>query len=96
MQAKSDRKSGRRVLSRRDFIRGAGLAGLGASLAAAGCQPKTVVVEKVVTQVVTEKVKETVIVAGTPEVVEKEVTKVVEKEVTRVVEKEVTPVAPEK
>jgi multiple sugar transport system substrate-binding protein len=47
-----------------------------------------VIVDRVVTQVVTEKVKETVIVEGTPQVVEKEVTKVVEKEVTKVVEVE--------
>jgi peptide/nickel transport system substrate-binding protein len=42
--------------------------------------PEVVEVEKVVTQVVKETVKETVIVEGTPEVVEKEVTKVVEVE----------------
>lgn len=52
-------------------------------------EPQVVEVEKVVTQIVMETVKETVIVAGTPEVVEKEVTKVVEVEV----EKEVTPTA---
>ena len=40
-------------------------------------------------EIVTQIVKETIIVAGTPQVVEKEVTKVVEKEVTKVVEKEV-------
>lgn len=56
-------------LSRRDFLRGAGLAGLGATLAAAGCQPKTVVVEK--EKVVTQVVKETVVVEGTPKVIEK-------------------------
>ena len=48
------------------------------------CQPKTVFVdrevEKVVTQVVTEKIKETVIVEGESKVVEKEVTKIVEVE----------------
>jgi peptide/nickel transport system substrate-binding protein len=57
----------------------------------AGCAtPAPEVVEKVVTQVI----KETVIVEGTPQVVEKEVTKVIEKEVTKVVEVEV-PVEPE-
>jgi multiple sugar transport system substrate-binding protein len=67
-------------LSRRKFLRGAAFAAVGA--AAAACQPKTVIVteEKVVTQVVKETVKETVIVEGTPQVVEKEVTKVVEKQ----------------
>ena len=56
-----------------------GLAAGGAALAA--CQPKTVIVK--------ETVKETVIVEGTPKVVEKEVEKVVEKVVkqTVVVEK---------
>jgi multiple sugar transport system substrate-binding protein len=68
----------KRKLSRRSFIRGAAIAAAGA--AAAACQPKTVVVEKVVTQVVQETVKETVIVEGTPKVIEKEVTKVVEVE----------------
>jgi multiple sugar transport system substrate-binding protein len=69
-----------RKLSRRKFLSGAALAAAGA--AAAACQPKTVIVteEKVVTQVVKETVKETVIVEGTPQVVEKEVTKIVEKE----------------
>jgi len=47
--------------------------------------PEVQVVEKIITQVVKETVKETVIVEGTPQVVEKEVTKVVE------VEKLVTP-----
>jgi multiple sugar transport system substrate-binding protein len=97
MRSRSERQKGQRALSRRDFLRGAGLAGLGAALAAAGCQPKTVVVEKVVTQVVKETVKETVVVAGTPQVVEKEVTKIVEKQVEKEVEKVITatPVAPE-
>ena len=60
-------------------------------LALAACRPQTVIVERqvkvtqIVTQVVKEMVKETVVVAGTPKVVEKEVTKVVE------VEKMVTP-----
>jgi multiple sugar transport system substrate-binding protein len=45
-------------LSRRDFLRGAGLTGLGLTLAAAGCQPKTVIVEKEVEKIV----KETVVV----------------------------------
>ena len=43
---------------------------------------KEVEVEKVVTEIVKETVKETVVVAGTPKVVEKEVTKVVQVEVT--------------
>jgi arabinosaccharide transport system substrate-binding protein len=50
----------KKQLSRRDFLRGAGLAGLG--LAAAACQPKTVVVEKEVEKEVTKVVKETVVV----------------------------------
>ena len=70
-------------LSRRDFLRMFG--GLAASTLAAGCAPKTVIVEKevekVVTQIVKETVKETVIVEGTPKVLEKEVTKVVQQEV---------------
>ena len=49
-------------LSRRQMLRGLGLVAVGA--AAAACQPKTVVVK--------ETVKETVIVEGTPKVVEKE------------------------
>lgn len=67
-------------LSRRHFLRSAALAAAGA--AAAACAPKTVVVEKekVVTQVVKETVKETVIVEGEAQVVEKEVTKVIEVE----------------
>ncbi|MBN1642776.1 MAG: peptide-binding protein [Anaerolineae bacterium] len=58
------------------------------ALALAACQPQTVIVERevkvteIVTQVVTEKVQETVVVAGTPQVVEREVTKVVETVVT--------------
>ena len=69
----------KKSLSRRAFLKAAGLGAAGGILVA--CQPKTVIVEKevekVVTQVVKETVKETVIVAGTPKVVEKEVTKVV-------------------
>jgi multiple sugar transport system substrate-binding protein len=57
-----------RELSRRDFLRDAALAGLGVTLAATGCQPKTVVVETT-PKVVEKTVKETVIVE-----VEKEVT----------------------
>ena len=46
-------------LSRREFLRGAGLAGVGLALTAVGCQPKTVMVEKEVTTVVEkEKLKE--------------------------------------
>lgn len=41
-------------------------------------EPEVVEVEKVVTQIVEEKVVETVIVEGTPQIVEKEVTKIVE------------------
>ena len=82
-------------MSRRQMLRGLGLAAVGA--AAAACQPKTVIIketvevekEKIVTQVVTQVVeveKEvTKIVAGTS-VVEKVVeTKVVEKVVEKVV-----------
>ena len=35
-----------RKLNRREFLKGVGLASVGLGLAAAGCQPKTVVVEK--------------------------------------------------
>lgn len=73
-------------LSRRSFLRLAAGVATGALLAA--CAPKvvkeTVVVEK--EKLVTEVVKETVVVAGTPKVVEKEVTKVVEKVVEKKVE----------
>ena len=73
--------SGKRM-SRRQLLKALGLAAAG--VAAAACQPKTVIVEKekVITQVVKETVKETVVVEGTPKVVEKQVTKVVEKVVT--------------
>jgi peptide/nickel transport system substrate-binding protein len=51
------------------------------SLLLAACgEPEVVEVEKVVTEIVKETVKETVIVAGTAQVVEKEVTSVVEVE----------------
>jgi len=79
-------------MARRDFLTLAGLATAGTALAA--CQPKIVEVTKVVEKVV----KETVMVAGTPQVVEKVVKETVvvkeevEKEVTKVVEKEVTKV----
>jgi multiple sugar transport system substrate-binding protein len=46
----------KKQLSRRDFLRGAGVAGIGGALAAAGCQPQTVVVEKEVTTVVEKEV----------------------------------------
>jgi multiple sugar transport system substrate-binding protein len=62
-------------LSRRDVLRLAGVASIGAALSA--CAPKVVEVTRVVTE--KEVVKETVVVEGTPQVVEKEVTKVVEK-----------------
>lgn len=71
-----------RKLSRRRFLSGLGVTAAGAALAA--CQPKTVVVEKEVEKEVTkvvevEKVvKETVIVEGTPKVVEKTVKETVE------------------
>jgi len=72
-------------LNRRRFLRLAALGAVG--VAAAACAAPT---PEVVERVVKEVVKETVIVAGTPQVVEKEVTKVVKEEVTKVVEKEVT------
>ncbi len=55
-----------------------------ALLVLGACQPQTIIVEKQVpvTQIVKETVKETVVVAGTPQVVEKEVTKVIEKMIT--------------
>jgi len=63
------------------------MGGLGSMVAfLAACQPRVVEVEKEVTKIVKEVVKETVIVKGTPEVVEKVVTKVVE--VTPVVKAE--------
>ena len=48
------------------------------TMALAACQPQTIVVEKqvMVTQIVKETVKETVIVKGTPQVVEKSAVKV--------------------
>ena len=55
-------------------LRMGGLGGLVAFLAA--CQPK--VVEKEVTKVIKEMVKEMVIVEGTPQVVEKEVARIIE------------------
>jgi len=70
----------KRMLRRRDFLRLAAGAATGAMLAA--CQPKVVevtkIVEKPVEKIVKEVVKETIIVAGTPKVVEKEITRVVE------------------
>jgi peptide/nickel transport system substrate-binding protein len=74
-------KESKSKLGRRDFLRAAALAAAGA--AAIACQPKTVIVEKEkeVTRVVKETVKETVVVAGTPQIVEKEVTKVVKETV---------------
>ena len=66
-----------KTFKRRDFIRAAAVAATG--VLAAACQPKVVEVEKVV--------KETVIVAGTPQVVEKTVKEVVKE--TVVVEKKV-------
>ena len=60
-----------KALSRREFLKGIGLAAGGAALAA--CQPQTVIVK--------ETVKETVIVEGTPKVVEREVEKIVKETV---------------
>lgn len=58
-----------------------GLAMLGLVLVACSTPtPEVVEVEKVVTQIVKETVKETVVVEGTPQVVEKEVTRIVEVE----------------
>jgi multiple sugar transport system substrate-binding protein len=77
-------------LSRRKFLAGLGIAAAGS--AAAACQPKTIIVketvevEKEITTVVKQVVKETVMVEGTPQVVEKEVTRVIEKVSTPVPE----------
>ena len=79
---------GSKALSRRAFLRGLAVSTSGIGMAVlAGCKPQVVEVTKIVKEVV----KETVIVAGTPKVVEKEVTKIIEKkvEVTKVVEKKV-------
>ena len=62
--------SGKNYVTRRDFVRLSGLAA--AATLAAACQPKVVEVEKVV--------KETVMVAGTPQVVEKVVKETVQVE----------------
>lgn len=51
-----------------------------ALLALSACTVEPEIVEKVVTQIVVETVKEEVIVEGTPQVVEKEVTRVVEEQ----------------
>jgi multiple sugar transport system substrate-binding protein len=59
-------------LSRRGFLAGAA-AGLAGALLAA-CQPNVVEVTKVVEKQVTQVIKETVMVAGTPQVVEKVIT----------------------
>jgi multiple sugar transport system substrate-binding protein len=75
--------------SRRDFLRTGFLAAAGAALA--GCAtptPQVIEKEKVVTQIV----KETVVVEGTPQVVEKEVTKVVKETVEKIVEVTAAPV----
>jgi len=67
-----------RRMTRRELLRVGGLGSMVAFLAA--CQPKVVekIVEKEVTKVVKEVVKETIIVEGTPQVVEKEVTRIIE------------------
>ena len=62
-----------RQCTRRELLRYFGLAGSAAVLAA--CQPKVVEVTKIVEKEVEKVVKETVIVAGTPKVVEKVVKK---------------------
>jgi multiple sugar transport system substrate-binding protein len=75
-------------INRRDFLRMAG--GLAAGTALAACAPQTVIVEKevqvertvVVEKEVEKVVKETVIVEGTPKVVEKTVTEIVQEVVT--------------
>lgn len=66
------------TFSRRSLLKMSGLAIMGTLLAA--CQPKIVEVTKIVEKekVVEKVVKETVVVAGTPQVVQKEVTKIVE------------------
>jgi ABC-type glycerol-3-phosphate transport system substrate-binding protein len=79
-------------LSRRQMLKLVGLGAAGAALAA--CQPQTVIVKETVevekqvevTKVVKQVVKETVVVEGTPKVVEKEVTRVIEKVATPVPE----------
>jgi multiple sugar transport system substrate-binding protein len=78
----------KKQMNRRDFLRMAG--GLAAGVALSACQPKTVIVEvekEVEKTVIVEKevekvVKETVIVEGTPKVVEKTVKEVVQEVVT--------------
>jgi len=67
-----------RKVTRRELLRSVALTGSVALVAA--CQPKTVEIEKEVTKIVKEVVKETVIIEGTPKVIEKEVTRIVEKE----------------
>jgi len=67
-------------VSRRAFLR-TGALGAGAAVLAA-CQPKVVEVEKVITREVEKVVKETIIVEGTPQVVEKTVKEVVKEVVT--------------
>jgi len=67
-------------VSRRAFLR-TGALGAGAAVLAA-CQPKVVEVEKVITREVEKVVKETIIVEGTPQVVEKTVKEVVQEVVT--------------
>jgi ABC-type glycerol-3-phosphate transport system substrate-binding protein len=76
-------------ISRRRFLKGLVAVTGGAALAACAA-PTPQVIEKVV--------KETVVVQGTPQVVEKQVTQVVEKQVvqTQVVEKQVTAAPPTK
>lgn len=69
-------------MSRRQALTGLGLAAAG--MAAAACQPKTVIVK--------ETVKETVIVEGTPKIVEKEVTKIVQEAAATAVPAENLPI----
>jgi|GEM_PF-2530837 len=68
-------------LSRRDILRLTGVTGAAALLSA--CAPRVVEVTRVVTE--KQVVKETVMVEGTPQVVEREITKVVEKVVAATV-----------
>ena len=68
-----------RKVSRRELLRFVGLAGSAGLVAA--CQPKVVEVTKIVKEVV----KETVIVEGTPQIVEREVTKVIKVHIAQMV-----------
>ena len=58
-----------RLLTRRDFVRGAAALGAGLAAMMAGCQPKVVEVEKVVTKEVVKEVTKEVVKEVTREVV---------------------------